>query len=49
MHVFIAVCFIRHTADMVNFMKMTVIGAGYVGISVALGFAHTGHEIVLLE
>ncbi len=30
-------------------MKMTVIGAGYVGISTALCFAHAGHETVLLE
>lgn len=30
-------------------MKMTVVGAGYVGISAALCFAHAGHETVLLE
>lgn len=34
---------------MVNAMKMTVIGAGYVGLSTALGFAGAGHETVLLE
>ena len=28
---------------------MTVIGAGYVGLSTALGFAHAGHKIILLE
>ena len=30
-------------------MKMTVIGAGYVGISTALCFAHAGHKTTLLE
>ncbi|MCH5349623.1 MAG: UDP-glucose/GDP-mannose dehydrogenase family protein, partial [Oscillospiraceae bacterium] len=30
-------------------MKMTVIGAGYVGMSTALSFAHAGHETILLE
>ena len=30
-------------------MKMTVVGAGYVGISTALCFAHAGHKTVLLE
>ena len=30
-------------------MKMTVVGAGYVGISTALCFAHAGHKAVLLE
>ena len=34
---------------MVNAMKMTVIGAGYVGLSTALGFASAGHGTVLLE
>lgn len=34
---------------MVKNMKMTVIGAGYVGISTALCFAHAGHETILLE
>ena len=34
---------------MVVFMKMTVIGAGYVGMSTALCFAHTGHKTILLE
>ena len=28
---------------------MTIIGAGYVGLSTALGFAHAGHETILLE
>lgn len=38
-----------YVVDVVCFMKMTVIGAGYVGMSTALGFAHAGHETVLLE
>lgn len=33
----------------VSDVKMTIIGAGYVGLSTALGFAHAGHETILLE
>lgn len=43
------VCVSRHAVGMVNTMKMTIIGAGYVGLSTALGFAHAGHETILLE
>lgn len=30
-------------------MKMTVIGAGYVGLTIGLCLAHAGHKVVLLE
>ena len=39
----------RYAVSMVNDVKMTIIGAGYVGLSTALGFAHAGHETILLE
>lgn len=30
-------------------MKMTVIGAGYVGLTIGLCLAHSGHQVMLLE
>lgn len=42
-------CTSRHAVSTVNDVKMTIIGAGYVGLSTALGFARVGHETILLE